>query len=346
MKTNSKFISLSIALVVAPVVMLTTRLLWGLAGENWWLLGILTLLLTFAGALAVLELLLFREIRKMSEVLKKLGAEPSFKEGGMLSGYRFQNFKEAVLSYTQIKQLEIDQLKSMAQYRREFLADISHELKTPIFAAQGYVHTLLDGAIDDSHVKMRFLKKAARSLDGLDALVQDLLILSRLETGQITMDSQPFNIYELTHEVFEELESKALKKRIKLGFGSGTYKNIMVRADQNRISQVLRNLVMNGINYTEEKGHVIVDFETGKDRIVIHVKDNGKGIPGEHLDRIFERFYRVEKSRAKSSDRGGTGLGLAIVKHILEQHKSKIKVKSVIDKGSDFYFELPKGENI
>jgi two-component system phosphate regulon sensor histidine kinase PhoR len=148
----------------------------------------------------------------------------------------------------------------------------------------------------------------------------------------------------LSAEVFEQLEDKAEKKDIKLGFGSGTFKNIMVKADQHRIKQVFQNLVLNGINYTEEGGRVTIDFEVKRENVVIHIKDTGKGISPEHLDRIFQRFYRVEKSRGKSHDRGGTGLGLSIVKHILDQHQTKIKVKSTPNKGSDFYFELPKGK--
>ncbi len=323
---------------------MTINRLWlGISGPIWWLSGLLVLVLSFITGKISLEWLLFEEIRKISEVLRHASESP-FQETKALSKRRFENFTEAVLSYAKVKQGEIDHLKTMAAYRREFLADVSHELKTPIFAAQGYVHTLLDGAINDNNVKFRFLKKAAKSLDGLDALVKDLLVLSRLETGQITMDIRSFNIFDLTLEVFEQLESRADKKKIKLRFGSGTFKNIVVEGDLNRISQVLRNLIHNGINYTDEKGRVVVDFEMKKDRVAIHVKDNGKGIPPEHLDRIFQRFYRVEKSRGKSHDRGGTGLGLAIVKHILDQHGSQIKVKSVINKGSDFYFELAKGE--
>ena len=189
---------------------------------------------------------------------------------------------------------------------------------------------------------MRFLKKAAKSLDGLDVLVQDLLTLSRLETGQIKMDVQPFNLYELALEVFDQLEDKAKRKEVKLGFGSGVYKDVMVSGDYHRIFQVLRNLVLNGINYTAELGRVNIDFVPSRDKVAIHVKDNGRGIPPEHIDRIFQRFYRVEKSRTKTTNRGGTGLGLAIVKHILEQHGSQIRVKSIPDKGSDFYFDLPK----
>ncbi len=308
MSFNSHTISLSISVLMAMLAFLAAYFVMDVSNTNLWYVTGVSFTASYLISWSVLEILLFKGIRKLLES----------------------------------PQMEIEQLKSMASYRNEFLADISHELKTPIFAAQGFIHTLLDGAIEDSQVRLRFLKKAAKSMDRLDVLVQDLLTLSRLETGQISMDIQSISIYELAQDVFEQLEDRAKKRDVKLGFGSGVYKDMTVNADYHRIHQVLRNLVVNGINYTGEKGKVIIDFIPTRDHVMIHVKDNGRGIPSEHLDRIFQRFYRVEKSRKKSATQGGTGLGLAIVKHILEQHDSQIQVKSTPDKGSDFYFELPK----
>lgn len=339
MNVNSFTISLCISVLLAVIGGLYEYMIQGQTGSNLLLITLVILVTSFIVSWGMLEFLLFRGIRKLLQVPSEAdGKQPSDPKLG------FRNVQEALVSYVDLKQLEIDQLKRMATYRQEFLADISHELKTPIFAAQGYVHTLLDGAIEDPQVKMRFLKKAAKSLDGLDILVQDLLTLSRLETGQIKMDLQTFSIYELALEVYEQLEEKARRKGVKLSFGSGVYKDMLVKADYHRIFQVLRNLVLNGIHYSIEKGRVVIDFVPSKDQVTIHVKDNGRGIPPEHLNRIFQRFYRVEKSRTKTTNRGGTGLGLAIVKHILEQHGSQIKVRSMIDKGSDFYFDLPKAE--
>ena len=338
MSINTHTISLAISLLLTLLAAALSHFLLALESQTLWLVVAITLISSYLITWGVLELMLFREIRKILQV--PIDEDTSVDSASMGS---IQNIKKTLISYVDLKQLEIEQLKHMDAYRREFLADISHELKTPIFAAQGYVHTLLDGAIEDQNVRMRFLKRAAKNLDGLDVLVQDLLTLSKLETGQIKMDVQAFNIYELALEVFEQLEDKARKKQVKLGFGSGVYKDLFVVADYHRIFQVLRNLVVNGINYSIEKGRVIIDFVPSRDQVTIHVKDNGRGIPSQHLDRIFQRFYRVEKSRTKSTDRGGTGLGLAIVKHIIEQHGSTIKVKSAPNKGSDFYFDLPKG---
>lgn len=341
MSINSHTISLSISLLMAVLAYLAADIIMGMYSPDIWYFTAGALALSYLTTWGILEILLFKEIRKILEMPQmEMDKAVSPNKGPWL-----RNLKEALVAYVDFKQMEIEQLKVMATYRNEFLADISHELKTPIFAAQGYVHTLLDGAIEDPQVRLRFLKKAAKSLDGLDVLVQDLITLSKLETGQINMDRQSFSIYDLALEVFEQLEGKAKKKRVKLGFGSGVYKDLTVNADYHRIFQVLRNLVLNGINYTDEKGKVIIDFVPTRDRVMIHVKDNGQGIPKEHLDRIFQRFYRVEKSRTKSKDRGGTGLGLAIVKHILEQHDSQIRVKSTPDQGSDFFFELPKGDH-
>ena len=340
MSINSYTISLSISILIGLATLVTAYFGLGLDGSELWYVTGLALIGSCLISWIVLEIVLFKGIRKLLQM-------PQMEMDTPLTAAKspgFQNLKDALISYVDLKQMEIEQLRTVATYRKEFLSDISHELKTPIFAAQGYVHTLLDGAIEDSHVRLRFLKKAAKSLDALDILVQDLLTVSRLETGQINMNIQSFSMYELALEVFELLEDKAKKKNVKLGFGSGVYKEMTVKADKQRIFQVLRNLVQNGINYSLENGKVEIDFVPVKDQVVVHVTDNGRGIPSEHLDRIFQRFYRVEKSRTKSNDRGGTGLGLAIVKHILEQHHSVIRVKSTLDKGSDFYFGLPKDD--
>lgn len=338
MSINSHTISLLLSLLMTVTALLATYFVMGISSPGLWYIAGMSFVASFLISWSVLEILLFKGIKKLLDI-------PQMEMDTTISPEKnpgFRNLKDALVSYVDLKQMEIAQLKTMATYRKEFLTDISHELKTPIFAAQGYVHTLLDGAIDDSQVRLRFLKKAAKSLDGLDVLVQDLLTLSSLETGEIKMDIQSFSIYELALEVYEQLEENAEMKHVKLGFGSGVYKDITVSADYHRIFQVLRNLVLNGINYTVKKGKVTIDFVPTKDKVMIHVKDNGSGIPPEHIDRIFQRFYRVEKSRTKSTDRGGTGLGLAIVKHILEQHDSQIRVKSTLAKGSDFFFELPK----
>lgn len=244
-----------------------------------------------------------------------------------------------IYSYAERKTKEIEELKKLEAFRREFIADVSHELKTPIFAAQGYVHTLLDGAIKDKNVRNRFLKKAAKSLDGLDRLVQDLLTISKMETGDIRMDYEYFDISQVVREVFDQFDGKAEKRDLKLSFINDSEDQVVIYADRQKIYQAILNLVSNAIKYKNEgMGLLEVGFTSSDDSVEVMIRDYGMGIPAEHLSRIFERFYRVEKSRSK--DKGGTGLGLSIVKHILEAHNSSIQVESTPGKGTTFRFNL------
>jgi two-component system phosphate regulon sensor histidine kinase PhoR len=247
--------------------------------------------------------------------------------------------KKELNTYVTSKEDEVSELKKAAKYRQEFLADVSHELKTPIFAAQGFVHTLLDNPDEDVEIRSKFLEKAAKSLDGLDNLVQDLLTVSQIETGAIKIDKKKMNLRALVEEIFEQVEAKARKRSISLKLDAREGP-VYVKADMLRISQVILNLVVNAIKYGNENGKVIVELVEKKKVVQISVIDNGPGIANEHLHRIFERFYRIDKSRAKNS--GGTGLGLSIVKHIIQAHNGKIAVHSAENKGTTFEFKLEK----
>ena len=290
----------------------------------------------------MLEFLIFKEIGDIYSLLEKIQrkdlSEISEKgRKGSISPLRKIN--KVINSYAIARQKEIDTLQKNAVFRREFIADISHELKTPIFATQGYIHTLLDGAIDDKQVRMRFLKRAAKSLDSLDILVQDLLTLNQMESGVIKFNFAEFDLKELLEEVMEELEHKASKRDMKIEFEVEPNKHYLTNGDRQKIYRVCQNLIFNAMKYNQNGGGVKVSMTTHKNTIQVDVQDDGQGIPPEDLKRIFERFYRVEKSRNKKE--GGTGLGLAIVKHILEGHKSKISVSSTVGKGSIFSFSLP-----
>lgn len=290
---------------------------------------------------AVLEFLIFREITKIYKLINKLKKKElsniDRQKTGALNPLKTIN--EEIYSFADLKQKEIDELKKLEAFRREFIADVSHELKTPIFAAQGFVHTLLDGAVNDKTVRTKFLKKAAKSLDGLDVLVQDLLTLSHIETGQIKMHFENIDLYKLTEEVFEQFEDKADKKDVALRIDNPAQK-VIVYADWQRISQVMTNLISNAIKHSHDDSEIVVSFETSKKYITTYVRDFGDGIPVDHQTRIFERFYRVDKSRSR--EKGGTGLGLAIVKHILDGHNTKAEVESTPGKGSTFSFRLPR----
>lgn len=251
-----------------------------------------------------------------------------------------EQVEKEVEEWAESQDLEIQKYKTWAEYRRKFVGDISHELKTPIFNIQGYVHTLLDGAIYDEKINLSFLKKAAKNVERLHTIVEDLAAISRLESGELVLEMQTFDIRALTEEVFEELEIKALENKINLEFKDGASAGYKVSADQESIRQVLINLVNNSIKYGHSSGRTKVGFYDMDKYILVEVADNGIGIPKEHINHVFDRFYRVDKSRSRAQ--GGSGLGLAIVKHIIEAHKQTINVRSASGLGSTFGFTLEK----
>lgn len=338
---SSRIIALIQALFIATV---TTAFLYLTPDINSTALVVGFLISFSAGYLLgyiVLEFLIFREINKIYSLIDKLRKKElrEITKNQSNPVNPLKRINEEIFSYAKLKQQEIDELKKLEAFRKEFIADVSHELKTPIFAAQGFVHTLLDGAIKDKSVRTKFLKKAAKSLDGLDILVQDLLTLSQIETGEIRMHFEYFNIKSLTEEVFEQLENKAEKKDITLEFSPDTEEEVMVYGDWQRINQVLTNLISNAIKYSAENKTVTITHKNIKEGVLTIVKDQGEGIPESDIGRVFERFYRVDKSRSR--EKGGTGLGLAIVKHIMEGHHSRVIVKSQLGVGSEFSFKLP-----
>lgn len=235
---------------------------------------------------------------------------------------------------------EIKQLKDWQEYRRRFLGDISHELKTPIFNIQGYLETLLDGGLEDKRINISYLKKANQNVERLITIVEDLRVISSLEDGQLALEMQHFDIRELTREVFDEMHIKAEKKRMQLLFKPGAELGYKVVADRERIRQVLTNLVSNSIKYGKPGGSTKVGFYDMDKNILVEVADNGIGISNDKIAKVFERFYRVDKSRSR--EQGGTGLGLSIVKHIIEAHKQTVNVRSSLNLGSTFGFTLEK----
>lgn len=339
MLLNSKGLALILAASVAIIIGASLLLIPDLPSYVFWLIPIICFGTGYILINVVLEFLFFKELRNIYEMFERIRNNDlaTLKPKRSYGHSSLNQIQQEIYSYAHVKQSEIEELKQMAKFRRQFLADVSHELKTPIFAAQGFVHTLLDGAIDDKSIRMKFLKKAAKNLDGLDALVQDLLTVSHMEAGDITMQMEPTNICEVVDEIFDQLEERAAKKGIELKLESSQEK-ILVLADNQRIHQVFVNLVSNAIKYSDENGEVVVSLTPKKDKLDVTVKDNGIGIPPEHLNRVFERFYRVDKSRSKAQ--GGTGLGLSIVKHIVEAHLSEIKVVSTVGEGSSFSFDL------
>ena len=344
MSLSPRIIALLLACLISALTLTFLTFVEGVTNSILFVVGITSFVISFFLVLYAIELLVFREVNKMYKTIHQLKIRDfSISRKTIVKNSNpFKKLNDEVFVYVARKQREIDELKRLEQFRREFLADISHELKTPIFAAQGFIHTLIDGAIHDERVRDKFLSKAAQSLDGLDALVKDLVALSQLETGEVKMNFERVDLVPLVREVFDQLETIAQKKGIEFSPQSAFSGPVWVKADPQRIRQVFVNLIENAVKYGNENGRVRVALEEDKKHWVVHIEDNGPGIPPEHLSRIFERFYRVEKSRSK--DRGGTGLGLAIVKHILNAHKTKITVMSKVEKGTTFRFKLDRAE--
>ena len=249
--------------------------------------------------------------------------------------------KKGLRKFADDKKLEIELLKDKENYRKEFIGNISHELKTPLFTIQGYVLTLLQGAVKDKEVRDKYLKRTAKGVERLIYVVKDLDLITQFESGIKSIDRTKFDIVKLIQNVFDLLEMRAAKNEISLSFDKEYLEPIFVHADEERIQQVLTNLIINSLKYGVENGKTKVAIqELNMEKIVILVNDNGEGIAEEHIPRLFERFYRVDKTGNRKQ--GGSGLGLAIVKHIIEAHQEKLMVESTPGIGSDFSFTLQR----
>ncbi|MCB0713384.1 MAG: two-component sensor histidine kinase [Ignavibacteriae bacterium] len=254
-----------------------------------------------------------------------------------------ERLNDAITSIAEKATRDISELKRLEQVRSEFLGNVSHELRTPIFSIQGYLETLIDGAIDDPHVRDEFLEKAHNNMLRLHSLLNDLIEISRIESGAMKMSFRYFDLLSLAEGVIATMESPATLANVSLRLevnGADTEGKIMALGDRKRIEQVLVNLATNGVKYNKVGGEVIISLTTNELDVHISVSDTGIGIPPEQIGRVFERFYRVDKGRSR--DVGGTGLGLAIVKHIVEAHGSKISVQSHLEEGTSFSFTLPR----
>lgn len=250
---------------------------------------------------------------------------------------------QEIEKFAQDKKLEIETLKVREEYRKEFLGNISHELKTPLFTVQGYVLTLLDGAMDNENLRKKYLERANKGVERLIYIVRDLDMITKLEVGDLSLNIEDFDIVALVESVFDLLEMKSAKKKITLTFDMQYPEPIMVRADKERIRQVLTNLVVNSIKYGSFKGTTEISIENLiKNKVIVRVTDNGEGIAKANIPRLFERFYRIDKSGSRKE--GGSGLGLSIVKHIIEAHDERIYIESELSVGSEFSFTLEKAK--
>ncbi len=279
--------------------------------------------------------------------MKKIYDDVSLLDGSTLGRQKITTNMETLTKEVELfarnKKLEIEALKIRENYRREFIGNVSHELKTPLFTVQGYIETLLDGALNDEKIREKYLKRAKKGVERLTYIIKDLDMITKLEVGELHLEKETFDIIDLIENVFESLEMKASKNLISLTFNEKYQNPIWVKADKDRIQQVLSNLIVNSIKYGINKGTTELSVEyLIMNKVLIRVADNGEGINNDEIPRLFERFYRVDKSGSR--EQGGSGLGLSIVKHILDAHNEKIYVESQIGIGSEFSFTLEKAE--
>jgi len=326
------------------ITIFTTSLLAGLAflyPIDWRAIVLVSIVLFFFSFVVLqyrVERFIYRRVKKIYDDISLLESS-TFRNKSITTD--MATLTRELEKFARDKKIEIETLKIREEYRREFLGNVSHELKTPLFTVQGYILTLLDGAMNDKVLRKKYLQRAEKGVERLIYIVQDLDMITKMEVGDLNLSFSTFNIIEVVQSVFDLLEMKADKKNIILMFDMKYIKPIMVYGDKEKIQQVITNLVVNSIKYGKENGTTEVAIEDlVNNKIIVRVKDNGEGIEKKHIPRLFERFYRVDKSGARTE--GGSGLGLSIVKHIIEAHDEKMYVESTFGKGSEFSFTLEK----
>ena len=287
---------------------------------------------------------ILKKIRPFFDTIDFLQIPESKQYSHIEEGEILKNIDKKFMEWAKSKVKEIATLKANEKYRKEFLGNVSHELKTPLFNIQGYISTLIEGGLDDANINSKYLHNSEKNINRLISVVEDLETISALESGFQMLDMLVFDIFKLITEVMEMQEIRAKRKGINLQLDKGGFKNVFVRADKKGISDVLSNLIINSIIYGKEGGNSVISVREGDNKVFVHVIDDGIGIAEKNINRIFERFYRVDKSRSKLQ--GGTGLGLSIVKHIIEAHDQEITVQSTLNDGCDFMFSLSKVEII
>ncbi|SDX62447.1 sensor histidine kinase [Flavobacterium degerlachei] len=334
--------ALYISLFSTAFVVLLVATIFNYTSKSLWLFGIVFILIIYVFSFVVLQ---YRVERFIYRRVKKIYDDVSLLESSSLINYPITTDMETltreVKKFATDKKLEIEMLKVREEYRREFLGNVSHELKTPLFTVQGYISTLLDGAMEDKVIRKKYLKRAEKGVERLIYIVEDLDMITKLEVGDLNLEYSEFDIVELIQNVFDLLEMKAEKKKITLAFENYHILPNFVWADKDRIQQVIENLIVNSIKYGKINGTTeVAVVNITKEKVLVRISDNGEGIEKQNIPRLFERFYRVNKSGSRSE--GGSGLGLAIVKHIIEAHKEKIYVESEFGVGSEFSFTLEK----
>lgn len=286
------------------------------------------------------EHFIYRRLKKLYQEVSILNVNDLKRDSATTD---IDKLSKSMQKFVEGKRLEIKSLTERDSFRRDFLGNVAHELKTPLFTVQGYILTLMEGAINDKTIRMKYLDRANKGVERLVAVIKDLDMIAKLENDGLKLDIEVFNVLELIQNVFDLFEMKAKKRNISLRFDKIYEFPVFVKGDIEKIEQVLINLIVNSIKYGKPNGTTILGVEDFNDKkFIVKVIDNGEGINKEHIPRLFERFYRVDQSRSR--EQGGSGLGLSIVKHIVEAHNQKILLKSTFGKGSEFSFTLEKAK--
>lgn len=333
-------IALRISFIVAFSVTIVVCVLEYFASTINVFLAFAVFLIAFSASYVGFRIAVEKFIYKKVKVIYRTIHNLKLKKGEEEKGFSLNQIQEEVEDWDKLNKEEIERLKGLENYRREFVGNVSHELKTPIFNIQGYLLTLLEGGLEDPKININYLKKANKSVDRMISLIENLDEISKLESGAIEMNMIRLDLTALIKEVASSLEMSANKNNVSILFVEESNKPVWVKADTVGVSQVLVNLIVNSLKYGRVNGQTLIKLFDMHDNILVEVADDGQGIAEEHLPRLFERFYRTDKGRARES--GGTGLGLSIVKHIMEAHNQTINVRSTVDVGSTFSFTLKK----
>jgi two-component system phosphate regulon sensor histidine kinase PhoR len=342
---SPRSVAIQTGIAVGLVTMFATGVaLWGngIVGQSWLppLTGTAVGSVCFVLVYRQLGLYIQERVRIIYKTIRRLKGSTSHINLDMRDDI-VEQVNRDVMSWAESQIDEITTLRETDTFRQEFIGNLAHELKTPIFNIQGFILTLLEGGMEDPEINRRFLLKAAKNVERMSGLLEDLDVITKMEAGNLDIELVPFDLLDILRETMEGLEAKAKRNNIQLRLKKGIDgSKIMVKGDASKLVQVLTNLIVNSINYGKEGGHTEVRYYDADDSVLVEVADTGIGIRESDLPRVFERFYRVDKSRSRHA--GGSGLGLAIVKHILESHGQTISVRSTYGEGSTFSFTLQK----
>ncbi len=338
-KTKSRLLLISISLIASIFISFFTLLIVNKSGSinfiDFFKILVISFIILYIIGVFYTRIFLYRKLKEITkDILPKEDIHQTVNTN-------MEELVNEIKDYDSKRKSEYSEMKKQESFRREFIGNLAHEIKTPIFTSQSYILTLLDGALNDETVNKKYLKTASKAIERLNLIVKDLDLITKIESGQSNLNKNPFDIIDLIQNVFEMLEYSAKKKKIELIVDKENEIGTKVKADKEKIEQVLTNLVDNSIKYGKENGTTeVVVQNLNKNKVIVRVTDNGLGFEKENYNRIFERFFRIDKSGSRSS--GGSGLGLSIVKHIIDSHDEKIYVESELGVGSEFSFSLEK----